>query len=133
MKKTSLLFILGLIILTSSILISCKKEKPTVVVVEVRDVEDLVVANADVRLYALPTPIDPNSPEGQIEHGELRIDTLIATNGAGKAIFDFTDYYELGQSGLFVLNVEVTKGLLFGEGIIKVTPEEETVKTIVIE
>ena len=133
MKKTSLLFILGLVIAASTVLVSCKKEKPTVVIMEVRDTENLVVANADVRLFVLPTPVDPDTPEGQIVHGELRIDTTIATNTAGKITVDFTDYYELGQSGLFVLNYEATKGILFGEGIIKVEPEEETIKNVIVE
>lgn len=133
MKKTSLLFILGLVILASSALVSCKKEQPTVVIVEVRDTENLVVSNADVRLFVKPTPVDPDTPEGQIVHGELRIDTTLATNGAGKITVDFTEYYELGQSGLFVLQYEATKGILFGEGIIKVEPEEETIKNVVIE
>ena len=133
MKKTSLLFIFGLVILASGTFVSCKKEKPTTVIVEVRDNENLVVSNADVRLFVLPTPVDPDTPEGQIEHGELRIDTTLSTNGAGKITIDFTDYYELGQSGLFVLNYEASKGVLFGEGIIKVEPEEETSKNVIIE
>lgn len=131
MKKTSLLFIFSVILITSTVLVSCRKEKPTVVVIEVRDVEGQTVGGADVRLFGLPTPVDTTGV--QIEHGELRLDTTLATNGAGKVTFDFSDFYELGQSGLFVLNMEASKGLLFGEGIIKVEPEVETSKDVVIE
>lgn len=133
MKNSSLLFIFSLVVLGATALSSCKKEKPTVVIIEVRDSENLVVGDASVRLFGLPTPVDPDSPEAQIEHGELRLDTTVTTNGAGKVTIDYSEFYELGQSGLFVLDIEASKGLLFGEGIIKVEPEEETQKLVVIE
>jgi hypothetical protein len=84
------------------------------------------VPGASVRLYAVSseTPPPPN---------EIRFDTTQVTNGTGKASFDFTDYYEKGQAGFAVLDIEASKGSLEGAGIIKIEELKINEETVVIE
>jgi hypothetical protein len=55
------------------------------------------------------------------------------TNGTGKVSFDFTDYYQEGQAGFAVLDIEASKGSLEGEGIIKIEEMKTNEETVVIE
>jgi len=55
------------------------------------------------------------------------------TNGAGEAVFNYTDLFKRGQAGLFVLDVEVTKDLYVADGIIKVVEEESSEAIVEIE
>jgi hypothetical protein len=55
------------------------------------------------------------------------------TNGTGKASFDFSDYYQEGQAGFAVLDIEAKKGSLEGEGIIKIEEMKTNDETVVIE
>jgi hypothetical protein len=105
---------------------SCKKDKQTIATVLVVNDEGEPVPGASVRLYAVPseTPPPPN---------EIRFDTTQITNGTGKVTWDFSDFYEKGQAGFAVLDIEASKGALTGEGIIKIEEEETTEETIIIE
>lgn len=116
--KTSIFKVLFLVMIAVSVtFVSCRREEPTVATVSVKNASDDFVPGATVRLFA--------------EDGN-RIDTTATTNGAGLVTFDFSEFYELGQSGLFVLNIEVAKGIQWGEGIIKVEEEVENEETVVI-
>jgi hypothetical protein len=63
----------------------------------------------------------------------LRFDTLAVSNGTGKVTFNFTEFYKKGQAGFAVLDIEVTKGNLFGSGIIKIEEKTTTEEAITIE
>jgi len=106
----------------------CKKnkEKKTIAIVTVIDKNGAVVAGASVRLYAVPSenPPPPNA---------IRFDTTQVSNGAGSVTFDFSDFYEEGQAGFAVLDIEATKGSLDGEGIIKIVELETTEETVVMK
>jgi len=106
----------------------CKKnkDKKTVAIVTVVDEDGAVVAGASVRLYAVPSenPPPPNA---------IRFDTTQVSNGAGSVTFDFSDFYEEGQAGFAVLDIEAVKGSLEGAGIIKIVELETTEETVVMK
>ena len=103
---------------------SCNDEEPTVGVVKVVDAEGRPVSGVTVKLFADPTfPLgDPN-----------RLDQETVTDGAGAATFDYSDFYEQGQSGFAVLDILATKDTLLGEGIIKIVEEETSEEIVVLE
>jgi hypothetical protein len=107
-------------------LTSCKKEEPTIALITVTTVDGVAVEQALVRLYPEPTA------EGGTQ-GELIDDVEQFTNAAGQATFDFSEYYELGQAGFAVLNIEVTKDTLSAEGIIKIDPEVTNMETVIVQ
>jgi hypothetical protein len=128
MKKSHINKVFAAAVIACSLLAvnSCKKDKQTIATVLVVNDEGEPVPGASVRLYAVPseTPPPPN---------EIRFDTTQITNGTGKVTWDFSDFYEKGQAGFAVLDIEASKGALSGEGIIKIEEEETTEETIVIE
>jgi len=103
---------------------SCNDEEPTVGVVKVVDAEGRPVQGATVKLFADPTfPLgDPN-----------RLDQETVTDSDGAATFDYSDFYEQGQSGFAVLDILATKDTLLGEGIIKIVEEETSEEIVVLE
>ncbi len=102
---------------------SCTKEKPTKAIITVKKEDGTPVVEAYVKLFANPQyPLgDPN-----------RLTKEMYTNGAGEAEFDYTDFYEQGQSGFAVLDILCTSDTLVGEGIIKIVEEETAKETVVI-
>jgi hypothetical protein len=84
------------------------------------------VPGASVRLFGEGT-----ADAGAI--GEIRFDTTQTTNGSGKVSFNFTDFYKQGQAGFVVLDIEATKGNLYGVGIIKVEEESTTEEILIID
>lgn len=107
-------------------LASCKKEEPTIALITVTTVDGAAVEQALVRLYPEPTVEGGNQ-------GELIDEVEQLTNAAGQATFDFSEYYELGQAGFAVLNIEVTKDTLSAEGIIKIDPEVTNMETVIVQ
>ncbi|MBK7384005.1 MAG: hypothetical protein IPI81_11870 [Flavobacteriales bacterium] len=109
--------------LVAFLLPSCTKEKPTKAVIIVKKADGTVVPDAYVKLYANPQfPLgDPN-----------RLTKETNTDGAGVATFDYTDYYEQGQSGFAVLDILCTSDTLVGEGIIKIEEEKTNEETVII-
>ncbi len=118
--------ILGTLLVVMTVFVSsCRKEAPTVVEITVIDTGGVTVSNAMVRLYPTPTTEAP---------GLITVDDTSFTNAAGVATFDFSDSYNLGQAGVFVLDIEVRKeDTLYGEGIIKVEQEETSVETVIVQ
>jgi hypothetical protein len=104
---------------------SCRKEGETVAKIMIVDTAGLPFPGAMVRLYPTPT-ID--------EHGAITIDDTMWTEVDGYATFDFSENYNLGQAGVFVLDIEVRSGdTLYGEGIIKIEQEETSEETVIIQ
>ena len=102
---------------------SCIKEDATIAVITVKDTNNVVVENAQVILYGNPQP-----PLGSLE----RFDTAY-TDQNGQAMFDYTDLFQLGQSGFAILDVRAQKGILEGFGSIHVKEQETSQETIIIE
>lgn len=126
-KKKILSGKLALLLITSLILTlgSCKKESPTVAVVQVVDANSNPVPNAEVRLFVTPT-ISP--------HGAIVIDDILYTDASGEAKFDFSDHYNLGSAGFAVLDIQViSPDQLAGQGIIKVEEERISTEVVIVE
>lgn len=103
---------------------ACRKKEDTVARITVRDTANILVPNARVILFGQSTT-DPIQPV------VLR-DTAF-TNSSGVATFLFNDVYQLGQAGVAVLNISVSKGNLKGQGIIKIEEEVENTATVFIQ
>lgn len=116
---------LVIIVLAIGLLLSsCFKVEPTVASVTVVNEQGVPVPGAEVWLY--------NFGGGESQ-GDPKFDTIQFTNGSGIASFDFSECYEAGQSGFAVLNVEITKGSLYGNGIINIEEQNTTTETYTIE
>lgn len=127
MNKNSKFIVSGFFLLMVFVAVSgCKKDQQTIATITVVNADGETVPGASVRLYAVSsqTPPPPNEP---------RFDTTQVTNGTGKVSFDFSDYYEEGQAGFAVLDIEASKGSLEGEGIIKIEEMKTSEETVVIE
>jgi hypothetical protein len=128
MMNTSAKFMMGGIFfgMMAIAVAGCKKDQQTIATITVVNSDGEAVPGASVRLYAVPseTPPPPN---------DIRFDTTQVTNGTGKVSFDFTDYYQEGQAGFAVLDIEASKGSLEGEGIIKIEEMKTNEETVVIE
>lgn len=122
MKKTtaikSVLFF-ALILLAAS----CKEKKDTLVEIQVADAQGNVIENAFVELSTSP-PYEANSVPV--------LNKQSTSNSSGIARFNFNDVYKLGQAGVAVLEVSVTKGSLSGTGIVKIEEEVTSKERVVI-
>lgn len=114
----SKLILICLLVVTS---VSCRKKEDTIVEIYVRTNASLVVPNATVRLYTAP-PYEPNSTPVLEMVGQTDINGVIR--------FNFNDIYKLGQAGVAVLNIEVTKEGVTSTGIIKIEQETTSKKTL---
>lgn len=98
-----------------------------VTVVRINSVgEEIPVDEAEVRLYAL----------GSLDQdfvGEPRFDTTQVTSDEGFVSFNFSDYYVGGQAGFAVLDIEVSKGALYGTGLIRIEEMETTEEKVIVE
>lgn len=118
------LFLLCFLVLT---VISCRKEEDTVAIVNVVNILNEPQPNIIVHMFGESS----GNNTGEVQ--EIAIDLEQVTDENGKATFDFTEQYELGQAGFAVLNLEVLVGDTVYESIIKVEPEETVEETIIVQ
>jgi hypothetical protein len=104
--------------------VSCRKKEETIAIIKVLDASNQAVSGATVIVYGQSTTNQPASV--------VLYDTT-TTNSAGEAIFNFDEVYQLGQAGVAVLNIDVTKGSLSGQGIIKVEQETTTTESVFVQ
>jgi len=111
---------------------ACNKTEDTTAEVFVQNATGAPVPGARVRLFG------ESSLEDQ-EVGEIILDDTRYTDAEGRAFFDYTDYFEAGQSGFAVLTIEIEKDLpppeedLFLESIMKIEEETNNVETYTLE
>ena len=123
MAKTGI-FVMLVAILTVGMMTSCRKESPTIAIITIVDTAGVVFQNATVRLYPVPT-VSP--------HPGITIDDTAFSDVDGKATFDYTDRFNLGQAGFAVLDIEVWSGdTLYGTGIIKIEAEVTSEESVVL-
>lgn len=123
--KMNRFFALSVVALLSmSMLVGCRKKEDTIAEITVRDASNQAVAGARVVLYGQSTTNQPANVE--------LYDTT-TTNSAGVAVFNFNDVYQLGQAGVAVLNIDVQKDALTGQGIIKVEQEVTSKETVFVQ
>ena len=100
---------------------SCNKEKDTVAVITVVDIDGHPVDSAYVKLFAnLAYPV--GDPSRLVREG--------LTDRNGIVEFDYTDQYKQGQAGFAVLDIVSFKDSAVGEGIIKILEEETNEETV---
>lgn len=115
----------GLFALLSVVtVIGCRKKEDTIAKIYVRDASNQAVAGARVVIYGQSTINQP---------ANVNLYDTTYTNSAGEAIFNFNDVYQLGQAGVAVLNIDVQKDALNGQGIIKVEQEVTSEETVFVQ
>ena len=100
---------------------SCNKQKPTTAVISVRYLDGTPASEDYVRLFA-----NPPVPLGD----QTRLNKEGFTNGSGQITFDYTDFYEKGQSGFAIMDIESSKDGLVGKGLIKIEEEKANEETV---
>lgn len=124
--KTNKILILSLAIMTIvAITFSCKKKKDTIGKVTVYNGNNEVVSDCRVVMWGKASP----DSQGQ---GNVVVYDTAYTNESGEATFYFNKIYQLGQSGVAILNIEARKGNLKGEGIIKIVEQEINTQKVFI-
>ncbi len=111
-------------------LTSCRpKKKATMANIYVRDEANNVVQEAEVILYGTSTgnPIGSETPG----FGNYR-DTVIS-GSTGLAVFNLSDLYQTGQSGVAILDIKASKLNRQGSSTITIQPEMTNEKTIIIQ
>ncbi len=109
--------------LCAVVLSACNKEKPTKAVIVVKNQAGAVVSGVTVKLFA-----NPSFPLGD----PTRLNKEAVTTSAGRAEFDYSDFYKQGQAGFAVLDILALKDSLVGEGIIKILEEETNEETVIL-
>lgn len=118
--RRALTRVLAIVLLVTAFA-ACNEEEPTVAVIIVKNQAGVPLAGAYVKLFANPAyPLaDPS-----------RLTKEATSDGSGRAEFDYSDFYEQGQSGFAVLDIISTHDTLVGEGIIKIVEEETTEEVV---
>jgi hypothetical protein len=81
---------------------SCYKISNSTATVTVVDKKDKTISGATVHVFPVSS-----TPEDSLTINESLNETKVTDNN-GQVFFDYTEYYKNGQTGLFVLNMEVT-------------------------
>lgn len=115
-------FLFGALFMSSG----CNKKKDTIAKVYVYDTDKNPILGAEVILYAQGT-------EGTSFGKTLIQPDTVITNISGEAIFNLSELYQLGQSGVAVLNIDASKDGLKGEGVIQVVEEETAEANVYIK
>ena len=124
MKKNRLFIIALFALVSMTAFVGCRKKEDTIAKIYVRDSANQAVSGAQVVLYGQSTTGQPSSV--------VLYDTT-TSNSSGVATFNFDETYKLGQAGVAVLNIDVQKGGLVGQGIIKVEEEVTSEETVFIQ
>lgn len=112
-------------VLLAFVLSGCNKEKPTTVIITVKDADGAPVPDAYVKLFANPAvPLKPDLTR-MMKEG--------MTKGNGTVEFDYTGLYEQGQAGYAVLDILTFRDTMYAEGIIKVLEEETNEETLFMQ
>jgi hypothetical protein len=111
---------LGIIFFTF-LIASCRTKGDTLALVTVKDMNNQSVENATVRLYGSGT------------EGVVVLNKTASTNSNGEAAFNFNDVYQLGQAGVAIVDIEVTKSGETAQGIMKIEQETTSKETVFIQ
>ena len=130
MKQITLTLLITILAFSFS---SCRKEKDTTATVVIVDAAQQPVAGVTERVYCPDGTC--NKPGSTLNEG---MDRTAVTNSSGKATFNYTEEYKLGQAGFAVLDVEVhmtalTSGTPEATGVIKIEEEQENEQTIICQ
>ena len=120
------IFIVGAVsVMGLALFMGCNKKEDTIAKIYVRDAGNQAVVGARVIIYGQSTTNQPSS---------VTLFDTTSSNGAGEAVFNFNDVYQLGQAGVAVLNIDVlTTDSKVGQGIIKVEQETTSEETVFVQ
>jgi|LauGreDrversion4_2_1035121.scaffolds.fasta_scaffold1036109_2 hypothetical protein len=107
---------------------ACVKIKPTTAIIYVKQPDGTMCSGAVVRLYGQPA----NNTSANASQ-ELRIDLNGLTDAEGRAYFDLSQFYDGGQTGLAILNVDIKKGSLERSSFIQIIEQEVNEETIFLQ
>ncbi|NVK66000.1 MAG: hypothetical protein HWE22_15525 [Flavobacteriales bacterium] len=111
-------------LLSLAMFVGCRKKQDTIAEITVLDASNQAVSGARVVIYGQSTT---NQPANVVLYDTTE------TNSSGVAVFNFNDVYQLGQAGVAVLNIDVQKDQLTGQGIIKVEQEVTSKETVFVQ
>lgn len=124
---------ISVILVLATTFYSCEDEEPTIAEITVVTPSGSRVEGAQVRLYGQGT-LDDKDTAGV---GDIRIDETRYTGSNGIAAFDFSRFYEPGQSGFAILDVDIVKeypdSTAGVQGLIKIEEEKVNRKTFILE
>ncbi len=106
--------------------VGCRRKQDTLAIINVRDVANNAVVNAEVEITAESSI----GTQGQVDTSIRRV---AYTDNSGEATFNFNDVYQLGQAGVGIFNIKAIKGQQDGIGIIKVEQETTSEETVFIQ
>jgi hypothetical protein len=116
---------LSFLVIGSLLMTSCRKKKDTIANIRVTGTNGQPVEQCMVVLYA------PQTTSGQAQL--ITVNDTSYTNADGFATFNFNDIYQLGQTGVAILNIDAKKGNLVGQGIIKIESEVVNEENVIIQ
>lgn len=105
---------------------SCYKVENTTATITVTDKNGKVLPGTIVRIF--PNPTQPANPPAELDQ---TLDVTKQADSQGRVYMDYTEYYNRGQVGLFVLNIEATSGdTIMIPGIIKIEEQIDNYETV---
>ena len=130
--------LLSFAVLAVAVMFGCRKEADTLGTIHVYDQENNPVEGVRVTVYG------EGDPSQEIREGLAKGELFGETNSRGKVVFNLSQWYESGQSGFAVLNVEACYGMVntdtmplapdsvfwFGDGVLKVVEETDNAADI---
>jgi len=133
MKTKLVLSISGLLFLVV-VFASCNKVVNTTATVTVLDEKEDAVQGAIVHVFPTPSPQDTIALDTLVLIESL--DETKVTDNKGQVFFDYTEYYKRGQTGLFVLDMEVKYELpdtiITVQSVLKVEEKIENQKQVIL-
>ncbi len=122
--RSALLF--GSLLTIVALSFACKEKKDTTGLITVEYGDGTPVHKALVRVYG-----DPSDTIYATK--KVRIDKEKRTDATGTVQFNFNEYYEDGQAGLMVLDIDVKKDSLSAEDYIEIVHGKKNKKTVKLE
>ena len=114
-------------LLSLALFVGCRKKEDTIAEIKVLDASNQAVVGATVSLNGQSTLPNSTGPDPEV------FPIIGKTNTSGVAVFNFNDMYQLGQAGVAVLNIDVQKDQLTGQGIIKIEQEVTSKETVYVQ
>ena len=114
------------------VIASCNKVVNTTATITVVDEKAKLISGATVHVF--PSPGDSISADSVSLNEDL--DETKVTDNKGQVFFDYTEFYKRGQTGLFVLDMEVSysgpDSVVTVNTVIKIEEQIENQKTVVL-
>jgi len=111
------------------VIASCDKIVNTTATITVVDEKANVISGVSVHVF-------PSSTTGQDSLINEELDETKITDNKGQVFFDYTEFYKRGQTGLFVLDMDVSyngpDSVITVNTVIKIEEQLDNQKTVVL-